>query len=142
MSSEVSNKFEKLVKENPDKYPSRMGQPWETDEVIKLLKYVKENKSHSEIAELHERTIGSISSKLRSLAYEYHCEGRSLEKIMKFTGLSKEIIEATIQRNQNKIKISKENLKSIEHINLSELISELKEIKVLLKTLVEHFCEK
>ena len=83
------------------KYPSRMGQPWNEEEVMKLLKSVQKKKSAQEIATEHERTVGSINSYLRKLAADYHFnDNRPMEEIQKYTGLDRDIIEDAIKRRK------------------------------------------
>ena len=33
----MSTNYLKMAADNPEKYPSRMGQPWDDEEVVKLL---------------------------------------------------------------------------------------------------------
>lgn len=83
------------------KYPARMGKAWRDDEVMKMLVAVKKGKPVAEIATAHERTEGGIVSKLRALAADYHYnDGKSIEEIVKITGLSSDSIEDAIQRRK------------------------------------------
>ena len=79
------------------KYPSNMGKPWLDDEVLQLLQNVRKKKAISDIAQEHGRTEGGIRGRLKQLAFDYYKEGRTIEVIEKFTGLSKEDIESTIE---------------------------------------------
>ena len=90
--------FQKMVEKDPTKYPARMGKKWDDDEVLKLLTSIQKKKTISEIATEHQRTIGAINSERRKLAAEYWFnDKRSIEEIIKFTGLTKEEIEDTIR---------------------------------------------
>jgi hypothetical protein len=81
------------------KHPSRMGQPWKTDEIEKLLISIKQQKSIADIASEHQRTIGGINSRRRELAANYHFkEKRSMEEIQALTGLTGKELEDVIQR--------------------------------------------
>jgi len=73
------------------------GKPWLDNETRKLLQNIKNKKSVNEIAAEHGRTTGGITSRLRQLASDYNDEGRSIEDIQKFTGLTKEVIEHAIR---------------------------------------------
>jgi hypothetical protein len=42
-----------------------MGKAWKEEEIIQLLKLVQENKSISEISEIHQRTKGGIVCRLK-----------------------------------------------------------------------------
>ena len=85
---------------DPEKYPANMGKAWLDEEVIQLLQEIKRKKSIQEIAEQHQRTVGGITSRLKQLAADYHEEGRCMEDIEKFTGLTQEQITETIQRRK------------------------------------------
>ena len=90
-----------MVENDASKYPGRMGQKWEQEEVQKLLASIKEKKPISEIATEHERTIGGIKSELKKLAADYWFKDKKLlEEIVKLTGLPKEDIELTIKRRE------------------------------------------
>ena len=89
-----------LINNEGDKYPANMGKAWSDDETLQLLQSVKKKKAHQEIATEHERTLGGITSRLRHLAGEYHKEGRSIEAIMKFTGLTEGIIKEAIKSRE------------------------------------------
>jgi len=87
--------------------PANMGKPWLDDEILQLLQNVRKKKTVEEIAEQHRRTVGGITSRLRTLAADYHAEGRPIGDIMRFTGLTEEVINETVARR----KIGKENQK-------------------------------
>ena len=104
--------FKKMATDNPDKYPSRMGQSWDDEEVVKLLTSIQKKKSVQEIAVEHGRTEGGITAELRKLAADYHYnDKRSMEEIQKYTGLSQVVIEKTIAKRANKVE-SKEEKKT------------------------------
>lgn len=138
-----------LMKNDPDKYPARMGQIWTDDETLKLLQAVRNKESFDQIASSHERTVGAIRARLRSLACDYYFnENRPIEVIMKFTGLEKQTIIDAIskrqvemnkkQKEKEEIKILDENIKQKETQPIKEVISNalLVEIRDLLKELV------
>ena len=93
--------YVKMVENDASKYPGRMGQKWEQEEVQKLLASIKEKKPISEIATEHERTIGGIKSELKKLAADYWFKDKKLlEEIVKLTGLPKEDIELAIKKRE------------------------------------------
>jgi hypothetical protein len=101
MSESAKNVFGQLVMKEPGKYPARMGLLWKGEEVVKLLTSIRNKKTISEIATEHERTEGSIISKLKGLAGDYYFnDKRPIEEIQKFTGLSKELILDAIKRRE------------------------------------------
>jgi hypothetical protein len=90
-----------LHKQDPEKYPSNIGKPWTDEDVLKLLKNIKQKKSHDEIAKEHCRTIGGITSRLRQIATDYYFENElPIKDISKYTGLSSDEISDAISRRQ------------------------------------------
>lgn len=88
-------------------HPANRGKPWLDDEILQLLQNVRKKKTVEEIAEQHQRTVGGITGRLRELAAGYHAEGRPMEDIMRFTGLTEEVINDSLARR----KIAEENQK-------------------------------
>jgi ATP-dependent DNA helicase PIF1 len=73
------------------------GKRWTDEEIIQLLTSARKKKTHEELAVAHGRSKNSIFQKLKSLALDYHeGEGKTVEEIQRFTGLSKEVIEQAI----------------------------------------------
>jgi hypothetical protein len=93
--------YTKMARENPDKYPARMGQPWTSDEVSKLLTFIANNKLIEDIAKEHQRTEGGITAQLRKMAYDYYKNDKKpIEEIVTLTGLSqKQIIDTIAKRD-------------------------------------------
>ena len=131
------------------KYPPNMGKPWFDDDTLKLLQNVRKKKTLSEIAEDHGRTEGGITARLRHIAFDYHKEGRSIEVIEKFTGLSKEDINDLIQKRnfadtiRERKKAEKESKKpvkqeNVENVTMKDLINTLKSIDQKLTILLER----
>ena len=120
-----------MVEKDSTKYPARMGKKWDDDEVLKLLKSIQKKKTISEIATEHQRTIGAINCERHKLAAEYWFnDKRSIEEIIKFTGLTKEEIEDTIKR-----RTAVKDFKTKENVteDLVEIPSDMKEAIILLK---------
>ena len=116
-----------MVEKDPSKYPARMGSKWDDEEVLKLLKSIKINKSIIDIAAEHERTVGAINSERRKLAADYWFnDNRPIEEIIKFTGLTKEEIEDTIKRRTKNAKCNLSDMTSEKciKINHSSFINE------------------
>ena len=84
------------------KYPARMGKQWDDEEIIKMLMAIQKKKPTKEIAEVHERTVGGVTSKLRGLAVDYYNNDKKpIEEIQKITGLSATIIQEAITKKNN-----------------------------------------
>jgi len=56
------NVFQTMARENPNKYPPRMGMPWSSSEKHNLIMDLKMGKSIERIAAEHQRTVGGINS--------------------------------------------------------------------------------
>jgi transposase len=143
--------YDRLIAENPDKYPARMGQHWNQSEIQELLTRVQQKKSVHEIANEHQRTKGSITAKLRQIAADYYYNNEySIEKIQKYTGLSEDVILDAIERrkfknykNEEKQNVAEKTCTETTQINsdqstLKDIAKSLCEIKELLKLLVEQ----
>lgn len=113
--------FQKQMDTNPEKYPNRHGMPWDEEEIQQLLIEIVRKMSFEEIAEKHERTLGGIRARLMVIVRNYYDEGKSIEKIIKYTGLDEKTIEDTIAKHiakKNKEeKPKKENKDKIPIVN-------------------------
>jgi hypothetical protein len=119
-----------------DKYPANMGKPWLDDEILQLLQEIRKKKTIEEIAEQHQRTIGGINSRLKELAADYHNEGRAIEDIQKFTGLTAEQVKDAIERRRvGEIgkKRREENRATGKPYTQAEVQPSMKDIMIVLK---------
>jgi predicted transcriptional regulator len=135
---------------DPSNYPTRLGQPWKDDEILKLLTSIQKKKSIEEIAKEHDRTEGGINSYIKKLAADYYFnDKRPIEEIQKFTGLTKEEIEDAIKMRErkntvkkscetSKPKVAKQKKATEEELpTMLEVVSLLKDIQTKLNTLLE-----
>ena len=98
-----------------------MGKAWKDEELLQLLKEVKSQMTKQDIAAAHKRTVGGITSRLKSLATDYYLnDSKSINEIMVITGLPKDDIIDAINRREYrdelKAKKAKENTVSEEEI--------------------------
>lgn len=92
----------KLKEGNPEKF-ANLGKSWTDEEIVQLLTEIRKNLTHAEIAEIHKRSTGSILSRLKSIAADYHFnDNRPIEQIMKYTGLSERGVQEAIVKRQRK----------------------------------------
>jgi hypothetical protein len=139
---------------------ANMGKVWHDDEVLQLLQNIKKKKTIHEIAEIHQRTTVAISSRLARLAADYHDEGRPLEQIQKFTGLTQAEISDSIKRRRvgaiirEKRQKDREASKALDTTNsykqkqitsfvdqqptMRELMAVLKDVQAKLNTILER----
>lgn len=93
--------IQKLKQANPGKNLENAGKPWSDENVAKLLADVQKKKTHEEMAELHGRTVGGITSRLKTIAVDYYTNNNmSVSDIEKYTGLSAEVIVDAISRRE------------------------------------------
>ena len=105
--------FNCKVKENPGKYPPNIGKPWTDENIAKLLADVQKNKTHEEMAVIHGRTVGGISSRLKEISAEYYLNNEmSIKDIVKYTGLSIDIINDAISRRQYRDELAEKRKES------------------------------
>jgi hypothetical protein len=134
-----------LKTKNPDAdYPTNMGQKWTTEEENTLLQELDKNINVEIIAQTHNRTIGGIRGRQRTIAYNMYLKSVSIEEIVKITKLDKETITETITKKQmppKKVKITSEPIIEPKKVSLEneiiEMRSEIKELKNTIKELVE-----
>jgi hypothetical protein len=125
-------------------YPTNMGQKWTDEEENTLLQELDKNINIEIIAQTHNRTIGGIRGRQRTIAYNMYVKNVSIEEIIRKTKLDKELIMETITRKENpqkKVKITQEPKIEPKKILLEneiiEMRSEIKELKNTIKELVE-----
>jgi cobalamin biosynthesis Mg chelatase CobN len=132
-----------------------MGKAWKDEELIQLLKEVKSQMPHEEIAKAHKRTVGGIVSRLRSLASDYYLnDSKTINEIMVITGLPKDDIidainrreyrdELKAEKTKNKVKktVSEEEILSKTLKPKQKESSELQEILILLKSIEARVCK-
>ena len=104
--SSFHSRVQTLKAENPEKY-ANLGKAWSEEEIVKLLACVQKKMNHSDIAEKHGRTVGSILSKLKGIAADYYFDNIPLANIMKYTGLSPQQIGDAIAKRKNQIEAEK-----------------------------------
>jgi hypothetical protein len=104
--------FESYIKEqNVKKDAIRKGVRWDETEISKMLTSVSQKRAFSDIACEHQRTTGSIESKLKELSVGYYEEGLTIADIECRTGLSERtIIDNLIRSAKNSKKtVSEDN---------------------------------
>ena len=149
MNNTISNQKKLIYGLDPSKYPSRMGQPWKQDEIVKLLRSIQKKKSIEDIAKEHDRTTGGILSYIKKLAIDYYFnDKRPIEDIQKFTGLTREQVEDAIRMHEIKHVIKKpsepiqpkllnKNTTEEEVPTMAVVVSLLRDIQDKLNTLIE-----
>ena len=101
----------RLREENPKL--ANLGKPWKDEEVVKLLSEIQKKMAHADIAEAHQRSVGSITSRLKSLAADYYFnDNRPLKEIEKYTGLSDEEIADAISKRQYQMDMAEQKKKA------------------------------
>ena len=92
--------FKKLKEENPTRF-TNLGKSWKDDEIAQLLSEVQKKMSHDDIAEAHGRTVGSISSRLKTIAADYYFNDEMpIDKIIRYTRLTPSEVADAISKRQ------------------------------------------
>jgi hypothetical protein len=125
--------------------PERHGKRWETDEDEYILKRVKEGALPSTIAYEVKRTVNSVISELKKIAYDQIKAGESIDIVVQRTGLTSDIINEYIKNKEiaDAMKAVPKNPKPVEtrpfFLNKSEesVIDVLKDIRDILRQIVD-----
>jgi ATP-dependent DNA helicase PIF1 len=112
------------LKQNPA--TSKAGSRWSTDEVGKLMASIKAKKSFKDIAKEHQRTEGSITSKLLSIGESMVRDGKDINEVSKLINLPVKDIQEQLEKNKDK-PVKKIAIKESTTED-SEVIEEKKEI--------------
>jgi ATP-dependent DNA helicase PIF1 len=108
----------KALKEKPE--TANVGMRWSEVEVSNLLNEIKDGKSFTDIANLHKRTLGSITSKLLHIAEQLiNNDGLDIESVSKKVNLpiqdiNQHLLKMKNKPETNKKKVIKEEIQIIE----------------------------
>jgi hypothetical protein len=78
-----------------------VGFKWSDEEEKQLLEEIKKGMKYTDIAILHNRTEGAISSRLRHIAYKLYLNNTTLDDISYMTKIEKKDIEYIIKQRSN-----------------------------------------
>ena len=97
----LSPMLKMIQSKNPDKeYPSSLGKKWTQEEEQQLLSHIKNGNDKDAIAVLHNRTVGAVQSRIRSIAYDMFVQNTSVEVISEATKLTiSEITDIVFKKN-------------------------------------------
>lgn len=133
--------FTKLKTEHPNKYPINMGNKWEKDEDNILLEELKKNTDIKSIADNHQRTIGSIKSRIKLIAYNMYMQNIQMREIINITKLNEEVIRDIInkkKKKKNKVSLDINTQSFNEHnTDITEIKKEISELKNMISGLVD-----
>lgn len=109
----MSRYFKNLRDENPEKYPSKLGEKWSDEEESELRQAIKMGIPKNEISKTLGRTIGGINARLGVIIRRCHFDYRmSVTEIEKHTGLFPAIIETTIKKADESFKTKAKEFKT------------------------------
>lgn len=121
-------------------YPTNTGKKWTTEEENTLLQELNKNINIGIIAESHNRTVGGIRGRQKTIAYNMYLKNISIDEIIKKTKLDKEQITETITKkgNTSQKEIITPELKNVSlEAEISEMRREIKELKLTIKEMVD-----
>ena len=103
------SRYEKMIEENPGKYPENLGKKWEEEERKQLIEELKSHKSIEEIAKNHKRTENGIISEIKRQICDLYKDGTCIDDIEKKINVERKYIEKTIKlKEKQSIKIIKD----------------------------------
>jgi hypothetical protein len=86
---------------------SRAGTHWNAEEEERLLFLFKEQTSIEIIAEIHGRTQGAITSKLKQIAVKYYTtRQKSLQEIERITGVDPRVVLEEVRKRSKSVEPS------------------------------------
>jgi len=97
----MSHFYQRMVLENPDKYPSRMGQSWKKEEDQELLDMLSHKCSKEEIIGHLQRTPGSIKSRIELHIRRLAVKPTSVDIIAEELNVSEELILKVLKKARN-----------------------------------------
>lgn len=109
---------------------------WTSNEEEQLLLEISNNKTYKEIANIHMRTVGAISSRISLIAYNMYCNGIDITDISQILKKSNKSIDMIISKRRNKernhLYTKKENVRfKIEYYNkkMNEIESQINKLE-------------
>ena len=101
----MSRYFKTLRDENPEKYPSKLGEKWSDEEESELRQAIKLGIPKNEISKTLGRTIGGINARLGVIVRRCHFDYRmTVAEIEKHSGLFPAVIESIIKKADESFK--------------------------------------
>jgi hypothetical protein len=133
------SKYQAMAAENPGKYPSRMGQPWNDTEDQELLDMLSHKCSKEEISESVQRTPGSIKARtdmhIRNMAVkptsidiiaeELNVTEIYILKVLKKAGA--EIKKEPVKEVPTSPQIEKQDMLMYLLVDIKELLTEIRD---------------
>ena len=133
------SKYQAMVAENPDKYPSRMGQPWSSEEDLELLTMLSHKCSKEEISESVQRTVGSIKARtdlhirnmatkptsIDIIAEELNVTEKYILNVLKKAGA--ELKKEPIKELTKEPRIEKQDMLMYLLVDIKELLTEIRD---------------
>lgn len=109
----MSRYFKTLRDENPEKYPSKLGEKWSDEEESELREAIKMGIPKHEISKTLGRTIGGINARLGVIVRRCHFDYKwDVRKIENHTGVFPAIIEKIIEKADESFKTKAKEFKT------------------------------
>lgn len=126
--------------------PSNFMVRWTTEEDNLLLQELKDNIGIEEIAKLHNRTLGGIIGRQKTISYKMYLNAMTEEDILSITKLSEGQFRESIAKNDARAKMKANNKNVIANYIPNQVIQEsaLEEMKneiIGLKNTVKELVE-
>lgn len=117
-----------ITKQN-DGDSDKTGRAWSSEEENKLIEEIK-TLDVEEIANLHQRTVGGINSRLRHIGCRLLQEGMVIHDVSKMLNLSEKTLQKSMNMRKNKNATQKDETNT-------DMLTILREIRDLLKVIAD-----
>jgi len=133
------SKYQAMAAENPGKYPSRMGQPWNDAEDQELLDMLSHKCSKEEISESVQRTPGSIKARTDMHIRNMAVKPTSIDIIVEELNVSEKYILNVLKKAGAELKkepvkepvsgprIEKQDMLMYLLVDIKELLTEIRD---------------
>ena len=101
----MSRYFKNLRDENPEKYPTKLGEKWSDEEETELRQAIKAGIPKNEISKTLGRTVGGINARIGVIIRRCHFDYKwDVRKIESHTGVFPAIIEKIVEKADESFK--------------------------------------
>jgi hypothetical protein len=122
--------------------PQSFGQKWSEEEELQLIKEIHDNFTMEHIAEMHNRTVGGITSRIKEIVYKMYVKRVPLDEIMAIAKITETELNDIIEMKNPITETDKIIIEYIDNLksSVSEVqfdISILKEQMLIMNTNIE-----
>lgn len=122
-----------LKEKYPDReYPKNLGKRWTPDEELSLMHELKNDIDVNEISDIHQRTIGGITSRIKLIAYNMYKKNININEILQNTKLEENELTEYINKKEQTIN-KKEQTINKNNVNIN---NKLNNIEIMIRQIL------